>query len=1386
MSDSKVGFPPHLLPSLPKPSAPAHAPVPHAPAAPAPQAVTGFIPAAHGHAPVDLAGRAAHPEAVHPVDSHAAHTLATTALVAQLRQLHIDPEAMQRFVFSHRAKQLHLDASMAVHLKMGTLDDAALSRLAEVWRSQQRQDYTIQPGDTLYQIATSLLPHGASPEEIWAMAYQIAKENGVENPDLIIAGKHLKLPPPQPGSARAAQQQQQQAHPHPAEPARGTHPPAQAAHHAALLSEQHELTPSIAAKLKQAAEKLQPHEAKPPHAPLEHGEPLARKSAPRPKAQEVLGKAASTVSRARDAEVKPRNVALTPAQREKLKLAVARMTLGRLTPEAIEKLKTSLQAKQAKTREDYPVQDGDTLYGIARSRLPPGASEEQVWALVYQIAEENGIQDPNLIHAGSTLKVPPPQTAAPSQTGATPPYDLEAANAHASQFSYDEEGDGTQLSESYAQMAINGGQPDFGDDGSLNCNQGCAEMQNWFANQKPPVPTEVVVKDGHSVLRMPDGTYYDPSRAMKGGPPGDPHLTAAEGAKYRGTDGVSLAERDAIQTAARDAVRGLPPGTPEFVREHLATGAAKQKAARIEADANQLANDADGKPATPDEAKARADEARARVGQDPATAEADADYALQAMREANEMARASGAPPPYPQAEAIVDGAAAARLNAQQQTDLFGKPLPTTHAQMVERDVGTLNPNDPMASAVQLEQTLATASPEYRAALLSDPRVQAILGAMATAQPDFDHYENYEAGINALVRLSELMGPEQLHLITDPIAQHMTREDTPPEFKGALGKAITAPLESPTQSLGMAFAVSLDASLHVAGKADMASDIHGIVQAGLANVSQEFAKVAEDVAKAEAELALFLQDLGGGMDDAQIQQAIDKFMQSHAELYARFEKLGALMGKAMGAIQARALGNPDTDYGHIAENLAHQLPALGMTQAGSEVLEQMVADAAAGKPGILDYALAIGKNDPAYIEKLSVQMFECLGSEAAELMAKGNYEGAQALLNGPISKYAALFGVDEAKFKQVMTTLDGLTRITPRNAQEAQQAFQDALGQLKGILGDGRLLQALGGVALGMATISFARGLSQDFTPDNLSEALGMASDAVGLGHSIASVGARILGKKVALEFLEGVAGKVVNRFGIGVDAFRAVHALWHGDTSRAGAFGLSAVGGVPIVAGGPVGWVVGGAMVIGGAIWSVMQDAEEDRVKARKQFLLDAGVDPTTAEVLANAPEGRLRQLVEMGFTYDDIMAMATGGSWLLKGDVSSDRLNELKTLGFTAAQVKELEQTYPSLLTDTNIPLGNFIHMAQMMGLNGDAAFDLLKTVGMGDQQKLIQFLNFLETRVPRGDTKELWAFTLQVAYETLTLTAEHDPMNAELKTQLEALMTKLGIPLTPPEPG
>ncbi len=151
-------------------------------------------------------------------------------------------------------------------------------------------------------------------------------------------------------------------------------------------------------------------------------------------------------------------------------------------------------------------------------------------------------------------------------------------------------------------MELNGGRPDYGEDGALNCVQAAAYAQDQFASQNPPVETEIVVADEHAVLRMPDGRYYDPTHVMDGAGR-DPFLPPEEAKAFEGVDGVTVQERQAIATAARQGAEAAGPNASSEARTQAAVAAADQASqslnldgTRGEASATTEANEGD--PAT--------------------------------------------------------------------------------------------------------------------------------------------------------------------------------------------------------------------------------------------------------------------------------------------------------------------------------------------------------------------------------------------------------------------------------------------------------------------------------------------------------------------------------------------------------------------------------------------------------------------------------------------------------------------------------------------------------------------------------------------------------------------------------------------------------------------
>lgn len=166
---------------------------------------------------------------------------------------------------------------------------------------------------------------------------------------------------------------------------------------------------------------------------------------------------------------------------------------------------------------------------------------------------------------------------APTGAVATPStrpggYDADAVTRELSRYRYAPEGDGTLAAASIAAMALNGGRPDLGADNALNCVQGAAYAQHLFAHQDPPVETELVVgTNGHAVLRMPGGEYYDPERAMLGL---DPMVPESEEHFYDGVDGITTQESAQLgRTATLAYASARAGGASEAEAQQAATDA---------------------------------------------------------------------------------------------------------------------------------------------------------------------------------------------------------------------------------------------------------------------------------------------------------------------------------------------------------------------------------------------------------------------------------------------------------------------------------------------------------------------------------------------------------------------------------------------------------------------------------------------------------------------------------------------------------------------------------------------------------------------------------------------------------------------------------------------
>ena len=162
---------------------------------------------------------------------------------------------------------------------------------------------------------------------------------------------------------------------------------------------------------------------------------------------------------------------------------------------------------------------------------------------------------PGMPNLGSSFQPEPARAvggAAPVRASSPRPTDTGAITRALSRYDYAAETPaGTTAATSIAVMATHGGKPDLGADGKLNCVQGAAYAQTLFAQQEPPVDTELVVgRNDHAVLRMPEGSYYDPERAMSGQ---DPLVPESEAHYYDGVDGITLGERTRLEGEARTA-----------------------------------------------------------------------------------------------------------------------------------------------------------------------------------------------------------------------------------------------------------------------------------------------------------------------------------------------------------------------------------------------------------------------------------------------------------------------------------------------------------------------------------------------------------------------------------------------------------------------------------------------------------------------------------------------------------------------------------------------------------------------------------------------------------------------------------------------------------------
>ncbi len=241
----------------------------------------------------------------------------------------------------------------------------------------------------------------------------------------------------------------------------------------------------------------------------------------------------------------------------------AREEAARRAQEAAARQQAEAQRIQQAARTQAPATPAALSSGFDQR----GATPVQLAPTAPQLSVQGGGFSPaalqRLMASGQAPQLSRPQ-----------PYDVTGATSNLSGYRYAPEGDGTTVTEAVAEHVVRGGVA-TGEDGALNCTEAAYESQEYFANQNPPVETEIVVVDDHAVLRMPNGSYWDPSRAMLGQ---DGFLTAEQARPYQGVDGVSVAERREMEAAAEANMEALGNGATVDQQLQAARTGAEQRA----------------------------------------------------------------------------------------------------------------------------------------------------------------------------------------------------------------------------------------------------------------------------------------------------------------------------------------------------------------------------------------------------------------------------------------------------------------------------------------------------------------------------------------------------------------------------------------------------------------------------------------------------------------------------------------------------------------------------------------------------------------------------------------------------------------------------------------
>ncbi|MBL8957561.1 MAG: hypothetical protein JNK82_42700 [Myxococcaceae bacterium] len=439
-----------------------------------------------------------------------------------------------------------------------------------------------------------------------------------------------------------------------------------------------------------------------------------------------------------------------------------------------------------------------------------------------------------------------------------------------------------------------------------------------------------------------------------------------------------------------------------------------------------------------------------------------------------------------------------------------------------------------------------------------------------------------EALGNTVLGGPSYLGFEGTHILTDPSAMNTTADAT--------------------------LALGVIEQLNGSGKTGEADDILQNVDASLRAVNGAAERLSGAVNGFNAELAQLVNDWSPLMTDAQLDDAIAAFKDSHPE-YAALESLagGALRVQnqlADAPAGLAGLGHAD-DLADSIERATDLFPDLaGLTESGQAELAELLegGDDGSGLLGQIASLAAARKKEAGYLQKVGNLLLNNTVATALQASAAGDLAAVRAAVQS-LERQAGVFGLAPDRMRDITSNLEAAaTASTQAAAEDALQRMDLSIqragqeGAFASTSGLGQAFRAAG-VTLGAAATVGAVAVAVD--DPSFSNVVGALAGAAGTAD-----GAIALARGVTrnFELLKGTAG-VLRNVGVaagvittGMSVFNAAQALERGDAAQASLFALQAAGGVAVLAG-----ATGVGTVI--ALGAGLALAQLERVRASNRF---------------------------------------------------------------------------------------------------------------------------------------------------------------------------------------